>query len=936
MHSRDINDALDILKTTKQGLSSKEAEERLIAHGENKLAEVKKPSILYKFFMQFKNVMVMVLLAAAVITSAVAIIEKNYSEFVDVCVILAIIVINAIIGVIQESKAEHALEALKKMSQPFAKVRRGGEIIKIETSKIVTGDIVILEAGDVVPADMRLLQTASLKIEESSLTGESIPVEKDATVICTPDAPLGDMLNMAFSSCVVSYGRGEGVVMATGMNTQMGQIANMLRNEDETETPLQRRLNKTGKFISISVLVIALVIFAVSVIGSALSSSGINTSSVLHAFMTAVAIAVAAIPEGLTAVITIIMAIGIQKMSKRNAIIKKMTAVETLGSTEIICSDKTGTLTLNKMTVTKIFSLGEKAEQELNKCMVLCNDTIVKYSDDKKIITIGDPTETALTNYVDKCGIDVKTMLTSFSRVEEQPFDSERKMMTTINDINGTKTVFSKGAPDILLTKCTHILDGNAIREMTQADRDNIIKQNRAFAMDALRVLAFAQKVYNGGEFEKDLVFLGLAGMIDPPRSEVKEAVRICKKAGIIPVMITGDHRDTAYAIAKEIGIAQDETQVTTGAAVAQLSDEELIKQVHLFRVYARVSPEHKVRIVKAWQATGKTVAMTGDGVNDAPSLKTADIGVGMGITGTDVTKGAADMVLSDDNFATIVVAVQEGGVIMDVTTPEQAKIAQDAGAVAVMALERVPSDIRRDGGVARMSDPKMIVGIKAAVSIPVMAKVRIGHIVEARVLEALGVDYIDESEVLTPADDIYHINKKEFQVPFVCGARGLGEALRRIGEGACMIRTKGEAGTGNVVEAVRHMRTIMSEIRLIANKPEEELMTFAKEIGAPYDLVLFVAKNKKLPVVNFAAGGIATPSDAALMMELGSEGVFVGSGIFKSSDPERMAKAIVQATANYKNYDVIAKVSEGLGSAMRGLEIGEIPEAQRMDKRGW
>lgn len=651
------------LNTAKNGLTSDDAEKRLAEYGANELKSEKKKSLFIRFMEQFKNVMVIVLLCAAAVTAVIAVVEKSYDEFIDVGIILAIVIINAIIGVVQESKAEQALEALKNMSKPFAKVRRNGEIIKVESAKLVPGDMVILEAGDVVPADLRLTESRSLKIEESALTGESVPSEKNAELICAADAGIGDRLNMAFSTSVVTYGRGEGIVVGTGMSTEMGKIADMLSESEETITPIQKNLNKTGKFISIAVLAIALVIFLVSILSTI--RIGITADTFVDAFMTAVAIAVAAIPEGLTAVITIIMAIGVQRMSKRNAIIKKLPAVETLGSTEIVCSDKTGTLTLNRMTVKKIYGNGDLALEELKNCMTLCNDTVVKVDEKGGVTLMGDPTETALVAYYNLTG-DSRELLANYPRVDEVPFDSDRKLMTTVNKSDKGRTVYTKGAPDMLIERCVNILDEGTVRAITDEDRKIIALKNTEFGSEALRVLAYAFKPDDGGEYEQGLTFLGLSGMIDPPREEVKDAVAVCKKAGITAVMITGDHRDTAYAIAKELKICDSEKQVTTGAQLSEMTDDELAANVENYRVYARVSPEHKVRIVKAWKSKGKIVAMTGDGVNDAPSIKAADIGVGMGITGTDVTKGAADMVLADDNFATIVDAVKEGRKIFD------------------------------------------------------------------------------------------------------------------------------------------------------------------------------------------------------------------------------------------------------------------------------
>ncbi len=658
-----VDEAYSASATSSAGLNADEAEKRLAEYGPNELKGEKKKSLFVRFFEQFKDVMVIVLLCAAAVTAIIAIVEKSYDEFIDVGIILAIVIINAVIGVVQESKAEQALEALKNMSKPFAKVRRGGEILKVESAKLVPGDIVILEAGDVVPADLRLTESRSLKIEESALTGESVPSEKEATFVCAPDAGIGDRHNMAFSTSVVTYGRGEGIVVGTGMNTEMGKIADMLAESGDELTPIQKKLNKTGKFISIAVIAIAVVIFVVSVLSTI--HIGVTVDTVIDAFMTAVAIAVAAIPEGLTAVITIIMAIGVQRMSKRNAIIKKLPAVETLGSTEIICSDKTGTLTLNRMTVKKIFSYGKEAENELLKCMTLCNDTVVKTDEKGETVLMGDPTETALVAYYNLQG-DAKLLAKENPRVDEVPFDSDRKLMTTVNETSSGRVVYTKGAPDMLIERCTSVYENGKVRALNEEDKKDIAKQNSLFASDALRVLAYAYKSDDGTEYEQGLTFLGLSGMIDPPREEVKDAVAVCRKAGIVPIMITGDHRDTAYAIAKELDICKSDDEVITGAELSKMDDERLASEVERYHVYARVSPEHKVRIVKAWKSKGKTVAMTGDGVNDAPSIKAADIGVGMGITGTDVTKGAADMVLADDNFATIVSAVREGRKIFD------------------------------------------------------------------------------------------------------------------------------------------------------------------------------------------------------------------------------------------------------------------------------
>lgn len=662
-HGMSADDTLRHLESGREGLDNEQAQQRIAQHGRNELTAAKKKGLIVRFLAQFKNVMVIILLCAAAITAVVAVAEHNYQEFIDVGIILAIVLINAVIGVVQEAKAEQALAALKSMSKPYAKVRRNGKIEHIESALITVGDIVILEAGDVVPADVRLIDSRSLKIEESALTGESVPSEKQADAAVAADAGIGDRVNMAYSSSTVVYGRGEGVVCAVGMNTEMGKIAVMLSDEGENKTPIQRKLDKTGKFISIGVVCIAVVIFLVSILSNL--HLGLTIDTFINSFMTAVAIAVAAIPEGLTAVITIIMAIGVQRMSKRNAIIKKLPAVETLGSTEIICSDKTGTLTLNRMTVTDIYTLCKQGEEKTLACMALCNDSIISDENNARKY-MGDPTETALVQYFDVKG-DSAALRKECKRVDEVPFDSERKLMSTVNEVAAKRTVFTKGAPDELIKRCTHILKESGREKLSQSDVEDILARNKAYAGEALRVLAYAYKEDDGkGDYESGLTFAGLTGMIDPPREEVKEAVKLCKRAGIIPVMITGDHRDTAFAIAKQLGICNDEKAAITGAQLQNMTDDELFESVEKYRVYARVSPEHKVRIVKAWKKRGKVVAMTGDGVNDAPSIKAADIGIGMGITGTDVTKGAADMVLADDNFATIVDAVSEGRKIFD------------------------------------------------------------------------------------------------------------------------------------------------------------------------------------------------------------------------------------------------------------------------------
>lgn len=657
-------EALEALQSNENGLTEQEALSRLEKNGKNELKEGKKKSLAARFLDQMKDVMIIVLLVAAAVSAIIAIIRREYSELVDSGIILLIVLINAFIGLAQESKAEAALEALKNMNKPLAKVLRGGEVQKIKSSDIVVGDIVILEAGDSVPADVRLLSSVSLKIEEAALTGESVPSEKDIHPIEKEEVPLGDRHNMAFSSGAVSYGRGQGVVVSTGMDTEVGKIAEMLSQSDEQQTPLQVQLAKTAKILSIMVLSIAAVIFAVAVI----KAGSFAADVIIDSFMTAVAIAVAAIPEGLPAVVTIVLAIGVQRMSERKAIVRNLPAVETLGCCQIICSDKTGTLTLNQMTVKELYTptkgaftadVHEESARDLINGMVLCNDTVI--SGDK---LLGDPTETALVAYAKNVGIDVLSLNQQNKRVDEIPFDSSRKLMSTINESSDGKTAYIKGAPDILIGKCNYIQDGDSVREITEDDREAIKQANNAMAKKALRVLAVAikQKNLDIKTLESDMIFVGLVGMIDPPRPEVKEAVRVCKKAGMTAIMITGDHIDTASAIAKETGILDKEEQlVITGAQLDKLSEEEFLKDLEKYRVFARVSPENKVRIVKAFKSKGYVVAMTGDGVNDAPSIKQADIGIGMGITGTDVSKGASDMVLADDNFATIINAVEEG-----------------------------------------------------------------------------------------------------------------------------------------------------------------------------------------------------------------------------------------------------------------------------------
>lgn len=660
-HNEKPEAVLSSLSATESGLSSAEAAKRLSENGKNVLAAGKKQNMFVKFLKQFKDVMILVLIAAAIISAAIAIYQKQYGELIDSGLIMLIVIINAIIGLVQENKAEAAIEALKNMNKPFCKVIRDGKPMHIKSEEVVVGDIVTLEAGDIVPADLRLIFSASLKIEEAALTGESVPSDKDAEAVVAEDAALGDRKNMAYSGGVVSYGRGTGVVVATGMNTEVGKIAKMLSDADEQTTPLQKQLNKTAKVLSIIILVIAVIIFGCSLL---------KKTPVISAFMTAVAIAVAAIPEGLPAVVTIVLALGVQKMSKRNALIRNLPAVETLGCCEVICSDKTGTLTLNRMTVKKLYTANggtinaedytAGSDRELlTLAMTLCNDTV-----ETEGALAGDPTETALVDFAKNVGFSYSVLKEEWKRVDEIPFDSIRKTMTTVNENGGKRVAYVKGATDIMLDKCVSIMDNGKVRKLTGEDIENIKAANDAMANGALRVLGVAVK-YDGLDdkeaLESSLVFVGLVGMIDPPRPEVKAAVATCIKAGMRPIMITGDHLVTASAIAREVGILREGDKVMLGAEIDKLSDEEFRNVIQEYSVFARVSPENKVRIVKAYKSFNKIVAMTGDGVNDAPSIKEADIGVGMGITGTDVSKGAADMILADDNFATIINAVEEG-----------------------------------------------------------------------------------------------------------------------------------------------------------------------------------------------------------------------------------------------------------------------------------
>ena len=646
------------------GLNENEVNDARSKYGYNELKSKKKKSLIVKFFEQFKDFMIIVLIISAIVSGIVGVAEGE--GLTDTIIILIVVILNAIIGVIQENKAEKSLEALKKLSNHVAKVIRNGKLEIVESRQLVPGDIVVLDTGDYVPADLRIIESINLKSQESALTGESVPVEKISDIIEDKNIGIGDRANMLFSSSLITYGRGKGIVVETGMNTEVGKIAGIINETENTQTPLQLKLNKLGKILGIVALIICVIIFVIGLLYG---------KEPIHMFMTAVSLAVAAIPEGLPAVSTIVLAIGVQRMVKKNAIIKNLPSVETLGSSSVICSDKTGTLTQNKMTVEMVFYNNNLAKvsdiKDKNKEFellidsgVLCNDT--KISDNKKLT--GDPTETALIDLAYKIQKDAKNIISTHKRVGEVPFDSDRKLMTTINEYNGKYIVYTKGAVDELMKRCiNYTLNGN-IKDDLQEYRKIVSENNMIMANNALRVLGFAYKELDVmptdqeiKEIEKDLTFIGMVGMIDPPREEAKEAVKKCKTAGIKPIMITGDHKLTATAIAKQLGILENDTEAITGAQLEQMPQSELEKNIENYSVYARVSPEHKVRIVKAWQKKGNVVAMTGDGVNDAPALKTADIGCAMGVVGTDVAKEAADVILTDDNFATVVSAVEEG-----------------------------------------------------------------------------------------------------------------------------------------------------------------------------------------------------------------------------------------------------------------------------------
>ena len=645
-YSKTIQEVLDQLNVTPEsGLTDSEAKKRLEQYGANELKGTEKESLFMRFLDQMKDPMIIVLLVAAVLSF----VSSGFTDWVDSVIILLIVVVNAVISISQEDNAEKALEALRKMSAPLAKVIRNGAITRVETNLLVPGDIIVLEAGDLVPADARILECANLKADEAAMTGESVPVTKNALDSLPEDTALGDRKNMVISSTVITNGRATCVVTSTGMETEVGQIAGMLMNEEDSETPLQKKMGEISKVLSIICLGVCVVMFFVGLL---------YQRPILEIFMSAVALAVAAIPEGLAAVVTIVLALGVQRMVKRNAIVKKLPAVETLGCASVICSDKTGTLTQNKMTVVDVWTLRSDERPLALTISTLCNDTVLTYGEDGSPKTAGDPTETAFVDIACKEGLDKNELEKTMPREAELPFDSERKMMSTIHPVDGGYRVMVKGAPDVLLGRC----------QIDKKEAQSVLEHNGEMAGRALRVLGVAYKdipaipaELTSEDLENGLTFVGLIGMIDPPRLEVKQAVAECYSAGIRPVMITGDHKLTAVAIAKELDIFRDGDLAMTGEDLDAMSQDDLNQKVDQYSVFARVSPEHKMRIVKAWQFKGKVVAMTGDGVNDAPALKVADIGCAMGITGTDVAKGAADMILTDDNFSTIVHAVEQG-----------------------------------------------------------------------------------------------------------------------------------------------------------------------------------------------------------------------------------------------------------------------------------
>lgn len=664
---KTVDEVIEENGSSYDGLTTRTAKGILERKGKNKLAEGEKTSLFARFLTKLADPMIIILIVAALVSAITSSINGD-GGYADVIIIMIVVLLNSVLGVYQESKAEKAIESLQEMTAATTKVIRDGVLQDIKSEDIVIGDIIVLEAGDSVPADCRIIESASLKIEESALTGESVPVTKTANVIDplgSNDIPLGDRKNMCYMGSSVVYGRGKAIVTATGQETEMGKIADALQSAKDESTPLQKKLNQLSKILSIIVLGICAFIFVFDIIRSLAVGDGLSLESTLSFFMVAVSLAVAAIPEGLAAVVTIVLSIGVTKMSKRNAVIRKLTAVETLGCTQIICSDKTGTLTQNKMTV--IEHRGDN-EELLATAMSLCNDAELQLDGTIK----GEPTEAALVEYADKIGLDKNNIIKAFPRVAEAPFDSSRKMMSTIHKTKNGFVQYTKGAPDIVLAHCTSALVNGRKVPMTGELIAKIVEDNKTMADKALRVLCAAMRTYalepecDPQTLEEGLCYIGLVGMIDPVRPEAVSAIEECKSAGIRPIMITGDHKDTAVAIAKQLGILTDASQALTGADLNEMSDDELDAQIENYSVYARVQPEHKTRIVNAWKKRGMVTAMTGDGVNDAPSIKNADIGIGMGITGTDVTKNVADMVLADDNFATIVSAVEEGRRIYD------------------------------------------------------------------------------------------------------------------------------------------------------------------------------------------------------------------------------------------------------------------------------
>lgn len=662
-YNKEVEEVLQELGTSTSGLTDQEAALRLQKYGYNVLVEGKKAGLLVKFLKQFINTMIIVLMVAATISGVLG-------EWIDMAVIFGVVLLNAVMSTVQEGKAEKAIAKLKSMATPYCAVIRNGAVKMVPSNTLVPGDIIQVAAGDVIAADARIIKSSSLMAEEAALTGESVPVEKNSEKINSENVILGDQKNMLFTTDKIIYGSGLAVVTATGMNSEIGKIANILKETKEETTPLQRRMNEISGVLTVAILIVCAIILSVNLLMAYINSHNITIDTFIEFFLLSVGIAVAAIPEGLPAVVTLVLALGVQKMAKRNSIVRKLNAVETLGCVQYICSDKTGTLTQNKMSVKKNFFDGKIQPVQLTasptadyflKCLILCNDSDLEGEK-------GDPTEIALLKLGQENGLIQKDLNHTYPRVFDLPFDSERKLMTTVNKTEQGLVSFTKGAVDQLLPRCTHIQINGQILPITQNHIDDILKANKEMASSALRILAAAFKPIaelpdekNKDELERGLIFLGLTGMQDPPRPEAKESIKICKKAGIKVVMITGDHKDTAVAIAKELDIIQNEKYAVTGEELDKMSDEELKERVNYYRVYARVSPEHKVRIVRALQANNNVVAMTGDGVNDAPALKTANIGVGMGITGTDVSKDVADMILTDDNFASIVAAVEEG-----------------------------------------------------------------------------------------------------------------------------------------------------------------------------------------------------------------------------------------------------------------------------------